>query len=155
MYHTQSYIAVWILLNLTKFNHHKNFFASFFRCPAVGISGFFVSRDISDHTLRKIQQQRRHFRATHLDPSKFTHFNKYFDDDSASKYLFKMCQFTGITMTRFQVSFMLQNFVMARPQFTRTRKRTHVCSFKSNKIRIVITLFRLIWNKVKFPLVSN
>ena len=48
--------------------------------------------------LGKILQQKRHFKASHWDPSKLTHFNRYFDEDSelsSSKYLLKCVALLG------------------------------------------------------------
>ena len=33
-------------------------------------------------TMKKFLQRKRHFKAIHWDPSKLTHFNSYFDEDS-------------------------------------------------------------------------
>ena len=41
-----------------------------------------VSRPSGEHTLRTIQQHRRHVEASHWAPSELTHFNGYFDENS-------------------------------------------------------------------------
>ena len=47
-------------------------------------------------------------------PSKLIYFNEYFDEDTSSyprqNTRVEMCQFTNIPLTRFGVSFLLQNF---------------------------------------------
>ena len=49
-------------------------------------------------TLKKILQHKRHFKASHWDPSKFTYFNRYFDNNSrlsSSKYPLKCVNLLG------------------------------------------------------------
>ena len=64
-------------------------------------------------TLTKILQRKRHVQASHWDPGKLTHFNRYFGEEcelSSSKYLFKCVNFFRIPLTRLNVWIMLLNF---------------------------------------------
>ena len=60
-------------------------------------------------SMRKFLQHKRYEQASHWDPSKLTHSNRYFDEDSSvssSKYLLQCDNSVEIPMTRLNVSFM-------------------------------------------------
>ena len=74
-----------------------------------------IMKIMKNATLRKILQHKRHLKVSHWDPSKLTHFNRYFDEDrslSSSKYLLNCVNLLGsqFSVTRFKVSLKLQNF---------------------------------------------
>ena len=70
-----------------------------------------VSYLAGNSSLRKILQHKWHFKASHWDPSKLTHFIRYFDNDKSLSFIhFTGNQFTGTPMTRFKVPFTLQIF---------------------------------------------
>ena len=66
------------------------------------------------YTLKTILQHKRHVSVSHWDPSNVTHFSTGILTRIAPVILVKipveMCRITRISMTRFNVSFMLQNF---------------------------------------------